>query len=374
MTESPLRILHVYKDYYPILGGMENHIRTLAEAQAARGHDVTVLVTSRTPHTTIEALNHVRLVRTARWATVASTPISPATFWWITRINADIAHLHLPYPPGDVANVLLGRASRTVMTYHSDIVRQKNLLRFYAPFLRYSLKRADRIIATSPRYVETSAILKHYANKCAIVPYGIELARFQTADATLVSQIREQHGQPLALFVGQLRYYKGVEYLVRAMARVPGKALVIGSESTTHKTELERIAREAGVAERIVFLGEKDAELPAFYHACDVFVLPSVERSEAFGIVQIEAMAAGKPVISTELGTGTSWINQHNVTGLVVPPRDPEALARAINSILADPARRAEMGRAARQRAQAEFSQETMVARVEQVYRSVLNA
>ena len=374
MTKPPLRILHVYKDYYPVLGGMENHIRTLAEAQAARGNAVTVLVTSRMPHTTVEALNNVRLVRTARWATVASTPISPATFWWTTRIRADIAHLHLPYPPGDVANVLLGRAQRTVMTYHSDIVRQKNLLRLYAPFLRYSLKRADRIIATSPRYVETSAILNHYANKCTIVPYGIDLARFQTADSTLVSQIREQHGRPLALFVGQLRYYKGVEYLVRAMARVPGKALVIGSESTTHKAELERIAHEAGVAERIVFLGEKDAELPAFYHACDVFVLPSVERSEAFGIVQIEAMAAGRPVVSTELGTGTSWVNQHNVTGLVVPPREPEALAHAINVILADPARCAEMGRAARQRAEAEFSQETMVARVEQVYRNVLNA
>ena len=188
-----------------------------------------------------------------------------------------------------------------------------------------------------------------------------------------MARIRAQYGSPLILFVGQLRYYKGVENLIRAMTQLPGRALLIGSETTTRRTELDSLVRELGVADRVVFLGEHDADLPAYYHASDVFVLPSIERSEAFGIVQIEAMAAGLALISTELGTGTSWVNVHGETGLVVPPRDPAALVQAINTLLTNEDQRRAMGVAARVRAQAEFTVERLVDRVDALYRMLIS-
>ncbi len=369
-----MNILHIYKDYPPILGGIENHIKVLAEGQVARGHGVTVLVTNPAGgQTTVNIENGVRIVRAGRLATIASTPLSAVWPRWLMRERPDVAHLHFPYPFGDVTHALFGHARRTVITYHSDIVRQKSLLRLYAPFLRRSLARADRIIATSPQYVATSPFLAPHVDKCTVVPYGIDIACFTAADSAQVAPIRARYGSPLILFVGQLRYYKGVEYLIRAMPQVAGCALVVGSETTTRLAELEQLAQSLGIADRVLFLGEKSSELPAFYHACDVFVLPSVERSEAFGIVQIEAMAAGKPVVCTELGTGTSYINQDGITGLVVPPRDAAALAAAINRLLADADLRHRLGQAAQERAQREFSYRIMVERVVQVYQLVLS-
>lgn len=368
-----MQILHVYKDYYPVLGGIENHLRLLAEGQAARGHDVTVLVTEpgkgRT-HTGQE--NGVRVIRAGRLATVASTPLSLALAWQLFRRDPDIVHVHLPYPVGDAAQLLLRRGRRTVMTYHSDIVRQKNLLRLYAPLLRRSLARADRIIATSPRYIETSPYLSPLAARCTVIPYGIQVDRFGEADPAQVAAIRQRYPAPIILFVGQLRYYKGAEYLVAALAHTPGSLVLVGSETTTRQAQLLEVARAAGVSDRVYLAGQHDGDLPAFYHAADVFVLPSIERSEAFGIVQIEAMAAGKPVVSTELGTGTSYINQDGLTGLVVPPADALALAAAIRTLLADPDRAARLGAAGRRRVQAEFTVDRMVERILVLYRSLL--
>jgi glycosyltransferase involved in cell wall biosynthesis len=366
-----MRILHIYKDYYPVLGGIENHIRTLAEAQARRGHSVSVLVTSRDARTHIDELNGVRVIFAGRLATLASTPLSLAFLGQLRGERPDIAHLHYPYPPGDVAQTWFGRSRATIITYHSDIVRQKGLLRFYAPLLRHSLARADRIIATSPRYVETSPFLSPHAARCAIVPYGIETAPFEAVDPARVAAIRAQHPGPLILFVGQLRYYKGVEYLIRAMPQVQARALIIGSETTTRLNELRALVTSLGVEDKVAFLGEQSDELPAYYHACDVFVLPSVERSEAFGIVQVEAMTAGRPVISTEVGTGTSWINQHEITGLVVPPRNEAALAAALQRLLADDALRARLGAAGQARILSQFTTAHMLAGVEAVYASL---
>lgn len=367
-----MQILHIYKDYFPVLGGIENHIRTLAEAQVKRGHSVSVLVTSRDGRTHIEELNGVRLIFAGRLATVASTPLSLAFLSWLMGERPDIAHLHYPYPPGDVAQAWFGRSRATVITYHSDIVRQKGLLRFYAPLLRRSLTRADRLIATSPRYVETSPFLAPHAAKCAIVPYGIDTTPFESADPARVAAIRAQYPGPLILFVGQLRYYKGIEYLIRSMPNVKARALIIGSETTTRLNELRALTETLGVKDKVAFLGEQSAELPAYYHACDVFVLPSVERSEAFGIVQLEAMTAGRPVISTDVGTGTSWINQHEVTGLVVPPRNEIALADALNRLLADAAWRARLGAAGRARILSQFTTPHMLEGVEAVYEAVV--
>ncbi|MDH7486508.1 MAG: glycosyltransferase [Anaerolineae bacterium] len=373
-----MNILHLYKDYPPVLGGIENHIKGLAEAQAQRGHQVTVLVTGLDHHTRGSVENGVRVIRAARLAQVASTPLSLSLPRLLRRQRPDITHLHFPYPLGEVSQWLLGRARRTVLSYHSDVVRQAFILRLYAPLLRCVLRRVDRIIAATPQYRDSSRFLQPYRDKCVLIPYGIDLHRFQEADAALVAAIRQRHGSaasgepgPLLLFVGRLRYYKGLSYLIQAMAHVPATLLVVGSGPM--EREWRQLAAATGVADRVHFLGDvEDAALPAYYHAADLFVLPASQRSEAFGIVLVEAMASGTPLISTELGTGTSYVNRHGETGLVVPPRDPQALAAAINELLADDERRQAMGHAARARAEAEFSLPAMVERVLEVYEGVL--
>jgi rhamnosyl/mannosyltransferase len=367
-----MKILHVYKDYYPVVGGIENHLRQLAEAQAARGHAVTVLATAPTWRTRVEPRAGVRVIFAGRLATLASTPLSLALPLALLRERPDIAHVHFPYPVGDLAQALFGRARRTVITYHSDIVRQKTLLQFYAPLLRRTLSRADGVIATSPRYVETSPFLAPMAARCTVIPYGIDTARFEQAAREEAAAIRAKYGDNLVLFVGQLRYYKGVEYLIRAMPAVNGRVLLAGGESTWRQAELEQLAASLGVAERVVFLGQQERALPALYQACDVFVLPSIERSEAFGIVQLEAMAAARPVVSCDVGTGVAWVNQHDATGLVVPPRDPAQLAAALNRLLADPALRERLGAAGRERVRQEFTLARMVEQIEGLYERVL--
>jgi glycosyltransferase involved in cell wall biosynthesis len=366
-----LRILHIYKDYYPVLGGMENHIGLLARGAAARGLEPTVLVTSSTRRTEVTVMDGVRVIKAGRLATVASTPISPSLFSWVRRLEADITHLHFPYPWGELAHLLFGRGGKTVITYHSDVIRQRNLLKLYSPFLRRVLARADRIIATSPNYIRSSPYLSEVAEKCTPIPLGIDLQRFQMVRSRDVTTLRTRYEPPLLLFVGLLRYYKGLEYLLRAMANINATLVVVGTGPL--EGELRTMARKLGLAGRVFFTGAVSEDLlPAYYQACDLFVLPASHRSEAFGVVQIEAMACGKPVVSTELGTGTSYVNLDGKTGLVVPPRDPEALAQAIGRLLGDHRRRAQMGARARERATLEFSHEIMIDRVVNLYESML--
>ncbi|MDI6809510.1 MAG: glycosyltransferase [Candidatus Eisenbacteria bacterium] len=370
-----MKVLHVYKDYFPVLGGIENHLRLLAEEQARLGMEVTVLTTNRSARTTVENMNNVRVVKAGRVATIASAPISLNLFVWMHRLEADITHLHFPYPIGELAYLLSGHNRKMVITYHSDIVRQKQLLQLYRPFLRRVLARAAAITVSSPNYLQTSRFLRPLAAKCSVVPYGVELDRFAPAEAVLsrAEKIRRHYKGPLVLFVGLLRYYKGLSFLIEAMRQVEAKLLVVG-EGPQGK-EWQNLTRRLGLDRRVTFLNRvSDDELPAFYHACDVFVLPSTHRSEAWGIVQIEAMACGKPVVSTELGTGTSFVNIDGSTGLVVPPRDPAALADAINRLLVDPKLRHRLGENGRKRVRQEFSLQVMVERILQVYRDVAAA
>jgi rhamnosyl/mannosyltransferase len=366
-----MKVLHVYKDYYPVLGGIENHIRMLAEEQVKRGNEVTVLVTNTAFRTLAEEVNGVQVIKAGRLMTVASTPLSISLPLLLRRQNADIAHLHFPYPVGELSYLLFGRTSHLVITYHSDVVRQRGLLLFYRPFLWQVLRRADRIIATSPNYIESSPYLSRFRRKCTPIPSAVETGRFLHTDPSQVQQIRIMYGSPLILFVGKLRYYKGLHYLLRAMTEIPCNLLIIGEGPM--ESELRNLSVSLNLSGKVFFLGEvSDEELPAYYHAGDIFVLPASERSEAFGTVQIEAMASGLPVVCTELGTGTSFVNVHGKTGLVVPARDPGALATAVLDLLGDENVRQEMGRQARERALQEFSLQTMVDRITRLYEEII--
>ncbi len=338
----------------------------LAEAQVAAGHQVTVLVCARDPRTHEEWINGVHVIKAGRLATAASMPLSWRQPLTLTRLRPDVAHVHSPYPLGEAANWLLGRARATVITYHSDVVRQKTLLRFHGPILRYVLRAADAIIATSPRYIESSPWLRPIRDRCTVVPLGIDLTQFPAPART------QRASQPTLLFVGRLRYYKGLDTLLRAMPDIPQARLVIVGDGPM-RVPWQQLTTDLGLEPRVEFVGEvPDAELPGYYASADLFVLPANARAEAFGTALLEAMAAGLPMVSTELGTGTSWVNQDGVTGRVVPPQDPSALAAAIREMLAHPDRLERMGKAARARVEAEFSLPMMVQRVEAVYEQAL--
>lgn len=372
MSEGKWDILHIYKDYYPVLGGIENHIRVIAEVQAAHGHRVTVLVTSSRGPTIRENLGGVHVIKARRLATVASAPLSPALASILRRLRPDILHLHSPYPVAEMAYLLAGSARASVLTYHSDVVRQKSILRFYLPIFWRVLHKVDAIIATSENYVRTSPYLQQVRDKCVVIPLGTDVARIANTDRAASQAIRARYGEPLLLFVGKLRYYKGLQYLIAALSQLPDvKLLVVGTGPMAK--EWQTLTVQWNIAERVIFTGEiPDEDLPAYYHAADLFVLPACERSEAFGTVLLEAMAAGLPLVTTELGTGTSWVNQDGVTGLVVPPRDPIALASAIRQLLDNAVLRQEMGQRAFDRVRTEFTQEVMVERILALYRQLL--
>ncbi len=360
-----MKILQIYKDYYPpIRGGIEGHINLLANGLQQRGHAVEVLVSNRKCRYETENIGGIRVTKVPQLNRLASAPLNYSLFFWIKKMgeNADILHFHLPNPTSVLSFLISGLKTKVVATYHSDIVRQRRVVPFYRPFLRSFLNRVNRIIATSPNYIESSMILSQYRQKCRIVPLGIKLSRFQSLpdQQSSVEVLRQSHGQRLILFIGKFRYYKGLSVLIEAMRQVEGKLLLIG-EGYLEK-DLKKQAASNGLNGKINFLGElSDNEVDGFLRACDVFVLPSVERSEAYGIVQLEAMACGKPVICTELGTGTTYVNQHQKTGMVVEPNKPAALAHAINILLDRPELRSRFGQAGLERVQKYFSVDRMI-------------
>jgi len=365
-----MHIVQFYKDYPPIQGGIEHHLQSLSEALAARGHRVTVVFAAPGRRGWRTQRNGVDLVATPRQLTLARAPISLPLLWQVPRLHPDLIHFHHPYPFGDLA--LLTVQSPLVVTYHSDIVRQRVLGTLTAPLIERTLRRAARIIATSPSLVHSSPWLQRHRERVRVVPFGIP--PLPLPDPHLVATLRQRFPGPNALFVGRLRYYKGVDRLIRALALLPfGHAIIAGGDATVRGADLIRLATELGIHHRVHVLGEVDqATLRALYALADVLVLPSVARSEAFGIVQIEAQLAGLPVICTELGTGTSYVTAHRRTGLVVPPDDPPALAAALTELWCNPERARAFGLAGRERAVTEFQFADMVTRIEQVYAEAL--
>ncbi len=363
-----MNILHVYKDYYPVLGGIENHIRVLAEAQAQRGSTVTVLATAHGPRSEEDRHNGVWIIKAARLATIASTPLSLELPRRLGQLKPDLTHLHAPYPLGELAQWARRPARPYLLTYHAEITRpvQRIVMWIYGPLLRKVLSGAARVIATSPNYVRTSAYLAALGDRVKIVPLGSDPQRFTPGP--------RRAGEPFTiLYVGVLRHYKGVDDLIRALALLPEPArLVIGGDGPL-RPDWERLGDRLGLTGRIRFLGRvPDDELPALYQAADVFVLPAINRAEAFGTVLVEAMLCGLPCVTTEVGSGTSYVVEDAATGFVVPPRAPEALAQALRRLLADPSLRTRFGDAGRERALRLFTLDRMLAQVEAIYAEVL--
>ena len=373
---SLLGVLNVGKFYPPVSGGMEKVVQVLCEAERAAvgsGIENTVLVANDRPSTVREVVNGVPVVRVASLKKVGAVALCPTFPYWMRRLKCEVMVIHEPNPVALVAHALVRPSAKLVFWVHAEVVRpQWRYKLFYRPFLRRVLRLADRIVVASPPMIDHADELRPYRNKCIVIPYAIDPDQ-QSAQVDLerVRAIRSERPGPLVLFVGRMVPYKGVDILLRALAGSTARAILVGDGPM--RTAWEQLAHELGVADRVRFAGEASPEeLAALYHACDLFVLPSVTKAEAFGLVQIEAMACRRPVISTQLPSGVPWVNQHNVTGLVVPPGDVLSLRAAINRLCADSALRSQMGERGRARVVADFSLARIAEQTTALYRSLL--
>lgn len=369
MEAGRLKVLHVGKFYPPYPGGIESHLQTLCE-ELSKSIEVEVLVASDRWRSERSTQGGVQIVRLATALMLHGTPIVPLMAREIRRARPDVIHLHFPNPMAALACLMSRLDVPIVVTWHSDVVRQRRAAAAFAPLLSVLLRRCAAIIVASASHIDTSPVLSARRDLCRVIPYGIRTEAFERPDPARAAELRRRYGERIVLGVGRLIYYKGFEHLVRAMGEVRGTLLLAGDGPLRGALEAE--ARRLAITERVVLMGRvNDAELCACYHACDVFALSSVARSEAFGIVQLEAMACGKPVVNTRLESAVPHVSLDGLTGLTVPPGDPPALAAALNALLDDPARRAAMGAAGRQRVREEFSAELMARRTLEVYRQV---
>lgn len=370
-----MKIAMVYRAYPPLaVGGIENHIKQLAEELTfyPEIEQIHIIIANDSRHFQREEYGRKIIVeRLPNWLTLRSTPLAPSFVNKLAAVESDLVHFHFPYPFGETAWLFADRKLPYVVTYHSDIVRQKILRLFYRPFMHRFFQGARKILATSRPLVESSPVLSRYSDKVEIVPLGIDPERF-TLTPGISANKKEIHGdRPMILFVGRLVYYKGIDILIRAMKDIDARLVIIGHGPL--ENELRRLTADLKLTERVSFLTNvSDELLPGYFHACDFLVLPSVASSEAFGIVQLEAFACGKPVISTSLPTGVPYVNRHGVSGLIVPPGDVRALAAAIGRLLNNGAERERMGKAALERFNSEFTSRIMGERVFRVYREMV--
>ena len=364
-----LRVLHIGKYYPPYRGGMESHLEGLSY-ELNQMVDLEVVVANTGRRTTKEIADGVKVTRVGKLFDLQSAPICPALVGQIREAKADIIHIHWPNPSAVLAYLASGQRGRLILTYHSDVVRQRILAAAFTPILRAVLKKTAAIIVSSPNYIDGSYVLPEFRARCRVIPFGVSADFFDQFDPREVNRIREAFGPKIVLGVGRMVYYKGFEHLVRAMVHVDAQLLLIGKGPL--REYLRQLAEKLGVSERITFLSEVD-DIRPYYQAADVFALSSVMRSEAFGIVQLEAMACGKPVVNTKLNSGVTFVSPHGVSGLTVPPADSLALGDGINQLLNQPSWRAELGDRARQRVAAHFTVERMVQSTVELYQEVMN-
>ncbi|MEP6915478.1 MAG: glycosyltransferase [Acidobacteriota bacterium] len=366
--DGHVKVLHLGKYFPPSHGGMETHLSLLASRLAPLVEVDVAVAAGDQPHGR-ETVGGVTVHRMRTLGVLASTPICPELFTIIRDVRPDLVHLHHPHPLAMLGYLASGSRVPCVVGYHSDIVRQRVLGRLTAPIVRATLRRSGAILVASPHYLESSTVLQPFRRTCHVVPYGFEPIEPARIDQRAVAELRARYGPRLVLAVGRLTAYKGFEYLVRAMADVDARLLIVGEGPC--RPMLERLVSTLGLHDHVTLLGAVPDVAP-YYEACDVFVLPSISRNEAFGIVQLEAMAAGRPVVNTAIGSGVEYACPPGLCGLAVAPADPAALAGAIRQLLADPALRRALGAAGRARVTAEFSAAEMVRQTLNIYQQAV--
>jgi rhamnosyl/mannosyltransferase len=375
---ASLRVCHLGKYYPPAPGGIETNVRILARAQAALGLDVTVYCVNHAGReTAVEKDGPVDVVRFGRAARVDKLDICPGLSAALRKVEADVLHMHVPNPTMILALLAAKPPQPVVVTYQSDIIRQRVRGLLFRPLERLAYRRVGSILQTSPMYADGSRFLRRYRDRLDVLANGIELGPYldpSPAHRATAAQIRASHRGPIWLCAGRLVYYKGLHNAIRALQHVEGTLIIVGGGPLREALEAE--ARRRDVADRVVFTGNLPhyLDIVPYYLAADAFWFPSNARSEGFGIVQVEAMACGLPVINAAIPhSGVAWVSLHGETGLTVPMNDPIAFANAANRLMGEPGLRERLGAAARERAIREFDHEVMAARSVETYRALLD-
>ena len=356
-----MQMLQVYRTYFPDPpGGLQEAIRQISLATQPYGIDSTVFTLS--PHPEPAELNRPEgtVVRSRSWLAPASCDLGGLGALKLFRAlsrRADVLVFHFPWPFGDILNAVGDRDRPSVLVYHSDIVRQRFLGAMYAPLMWRSLRSMSAVIATSPAYARTSPILSHPAirDKVRVMPLGIEEQSYPAiGDDSIFDRIHLDPNEPFFLFIGVLRYYKGLHVLLRAAKDIDAKVVIAGAGPERKRLDNHAVSL---ALHNVIFAGQvSDQEKVALLQHCRAVVLPSHLRSEAFGMVLVEAAMFSRPMISCELGTGTSYVNVHRQTGLVVSPENPVELAKAMETLLRDEPCAKEWGLGARSRYEQLFS------------------
>ena len=356
-----MHILHIYKTFYSEgFGGIEQFIRQLGTGLLTHGVKVSVLALSNkiTEPTTTE-YESITVHTYPLSFEIASNGFSFSAFKHYRTLakTADILHYHFPWPTGDLLHQFAPKNIPTVLSYHSDIIRQKYGKILYAPLMEIFLRQVDAIVATSPNYIETSPVLQRFKAKISCIPIGLNEEFYPTPSEQKLAEWSAKIPPNFFLFVGALRYYKGLHTLIEA-ARITGLPVVIAGRGTEEKT----LKNQAKDLPNVHFVGEvSDIDKMALLHLCEAFVFPSHLRSEAFGISLLEAEMLGKPMISCEIGSGMSYININGQTGITIAPENPAQLAEAMQKLNDNPDLRASFGKFAHHRYETVFTGEIMV-------------
>ncbi|MQR02607.1 glycosyltransferase family 4 protein [Glaciimonas soli] len=368
-----MRVLHFYKTYQSeSYGGIEQTIYQLCKCSSASGIESEVLTLSESPDPAELMYEGHKVHRVKLDLQIASTGFSFSALKRFAQLaaEADIVHYHFPWPFMDFAHFVTRMNKPSVVTYHSDIVRYKTLLQLYRPLMHRFLQSVDAIVATSPNYLQTSSVLAGYKDKTQVIPIGLDKNSYPTASAALKAEWQTRIGPRFFLFVGAIRYYKGLHILLDAARGTDYPIVIVGAGPI--EQELKQRVDEQGLR-NVIFLGIVSDEVKvALLESCYAIVFPSHLRSEAFGISLLEGAMYGKPMISSEIGTGTSYINNHGETGLVVPPSDPNAFRLAMLQLWDNPEQAKAMGVRAQARYQKLFTAKVMGESYAQLYQDVL--
>jgi len=371
-------VLHVYRTYFPDPpGGLQEAIRQIALSTDAQGVTNTIFTLSPQPNPALLLRPEARVVRSRSWMAPASCDIggiaSFKTYTGLTQ-EVDVLHHFFPWPFADVLNAVTHPNKPMVLTYISDVVRQRWLGATYAPLMWHTLRQARVIVANSPAYARTSPVLSHpdIRGKVRIIPLGIEENSYPKADDdSIFKRLDIKVDEPYFLFIGVLRYYKGLHFLLQAAKTLGAKVVIAGSGP--EGSSLQALATKDKINNVVFARQVSDAEKVALLEHCRALVLPSHLRSEAYGMVLVEAAMLGRPLISCEIGTGTSYVNAHEKTGFVVEPESPEALTQAMNTLMNNDALSAAMGKAARERYEMLFSGPALGGAYAELFREIAN-
>jgi rhamnosyl/mannosyltransferase len=307
--------------------------------------------------------------------TLFSTPLAPTYPFALRRraLDFDIVVHHAPFPLADLAISRLSNRVGLVVFCHADITTYSQLRRLVSPAITRSLQRADRIIVADQSSIDNSRFLQPFRAKCVVVPYGIDIDYWSSCspqEMTKAEILRRTHPR-LILALGRLVPYKGFAVLIEALKSVEGDLVLIGEGGL--RNDLERMAVQFGVSDRVSFLGfVSDSEVKSYLHAARVLAFPSVTQAEAFGLVQLQAMAAGLPIVNTALPTAVPHVARHNLEALTIPPNDPSMLASALNEVLGDSALASRLGRSGQMRAKTLYDQKNFIGRMKNIYLDVL--